>query len=345
MGGVDASAGFAYQHAQAVQMALTIAAEASVGAIRIEAENDIVDVEIRSQDGILVTGSQFKLRHQSDTWGQQELIDELVRWFELAGDNPGATYEFVTDGRLGPTGVKVRDALEKAASGDLNDIRQIIAGKTKGVLVNDESLTRASIRAEGLAYADLIDVAQARAKALLPNVTSTAEAEERGRWVVLELLNMITERSGLTNAATRVITRDEVLVLLSTPRDHIPSTQWDAELKSKFCASVRARPVASPVELKCRPEVAIGPRSTAGPQLLENWAEKGAVRLLAGASGSGKSTVVLDMQRRAAEHGTVVIAVNAEDYLPGRARSAACRGAQPAHLHRRPSRSGYRSLG
>lgn len=318
MGGVEASAGFAYQHAQAVQMALTIAAEPSLHAIRVEAENDIVDVEIRSQDGHLVKCSQFKLRNQSDTWGQQELIDELVRWSGLAGDNPGATYEFVTDGRLGPTGVKVRDALEKAAAGDLDDIRQIIAGKTGGVVVSDDSLMRASIRAEGVAYADLIDAAQTRARALLPNVTSAAEAEERGRWVVLELINMVTERSGLADDAARVISRDEVLGMLATPQDHIPSTQWDAALKSKFCASVLARPGVSPVELACQPDVAIGVGSSAEPQLLENWAEPGAVRLLAGASGSGKSTVVLDMQRRAAERGAVVIAVSAEDYIPGR---------------------------
>lgn len=318
MGGVEASAGFAYQHAQAVQMALTIAADPSLHAIRVEAENDIIDVEIRSQTGSLVKGSQLKLRNQSDTWGQQELIDELVRWSGMAAKNPTATYEFVTDGRLGPTGVKVRDALEKAASGDLHDIHQLIAGKTKGETVSDDSLKRASIRAEGLAYTDLIDAAQARARALLPSVTSTAEAEERGRWVVLELVNMVTERSGLPDDSARLITRDEVLALLSTPQDHIPSTQWDTALKSQFCASVLAHNVGSSVELACRPDVAIGAGSAAEPQLLEKWAQRGVVRLLAGASGSGKSTVALDMQRRAAERGAVVIAVSAEDYMPGR---------------------------
>lgn len=318
MGGVDASAGFAYQHAQAVQMALTLATDPSLHAIRVEAENDVIDVEILSQNGTLIKGSQFKLRNQSDTWGQQELIDELVRWSGLASDNPGATYEFVTDGRLGPTGVKVRDALEKAATGDLASIRQILAGKTGGVAVSDESLAQASIRSEGLAYADLIDAAQTRARALLPNVTSTAEAEERGRWVVLELVNMVTERSGLADDAARVITRDEVLALLATPQDYIPSTQWDADLKGAFCASVLARSDVTRVELACRPDVAIGVGSAAEPQHLEKWAQQGAVRLVAGASGSGKSTVVLDMQRREAERGAVVIAVSAEDYLPGR---------------------------
>ena len=52
MGGVDASAGFAYQHAQAVHMALTLAADPSLHAIRVEAANDIIDVEIRVTPGV-----------------------------------------------------------------------------------------------------------------------------------------------------------------------------------------------------------------------------------------------------------------------------------------------------
>jgi hypothetical protein len=74
---------------------------------------------------------------------------------------------------------------------------------------------------------------------------------------------------------------------------------------------------AQPVELACRPETVVaGPK--AAPKLLEDWGEQDAVRLLAGRSGSGKSTAVLDMQRRAAERGIVVVVANAEDYIAGR---------------------------
>jgi hypothetical protein len=318
MGGVEASAGFAYQHAQAVQQALALAADPNLYAIRVEASNDIIDVEIHSLDGQLVKGFQFKRRNQGDTWGQQELIDELARWSDLAAHHPTATYEFVTDGRLGRTGLKVRDALETASSGDLHDIRQLIAGKTGDVAVSDDSLTRASIRAEDLAYADLISDAQTRAQALLLNVTSEAEAEERGRWVVLELVNMITERSGLPDEDARIIARDEVLQLLATPQDRIPTKHWNDALKRDFCAAVLARADTQSVALACRPDVAVGGGSATAPKLLEQWSEPGAVRLLFGASGSGKSTVVLDMQRRAAEQGVVVIAASAEDYIAGR---------------------------
>ncbi|NDJ90741.1 ATP-binding protein [Mycolicibacter kumamotonensis] len=318
MGGVEASAGFAYQHAQAVQQALVLAADPGLYAIRVEAENDVVDVEIHSVGGQLVKGFQFKRRNQGDTWGQQELIDELARWSGLAAQHSTATYEFVTNGRLGRTGLKVRDALEKACSGNLNDIRQLIAGKTGDIAVSDDSLARASIRAEDLAYADLIGDAQSRAKALLLNVISEAEADERGRWVVLELVNMITERSGLPDKNARIITRDEVLQLLATPQDRIPTKQWGDELKKEFCASVPTCADEASVELACRPDAATGTGSATTPQLLEQWAAPRVVRLLTGVSGSGKSTVVLDMQRRAAERGVVVIATNAENYIAGR---------------------------
>ena len=148
MGGVEASGRFAYQHAQAVQHALALAEDPSLHYIRVEAENDIVDVEIWSKSGQLVSAFQFKRRNPGDTWGQQELIDELVRWSGIATQNPNATYEFVTDGRLGPTGISVRDALEKASAGDVNDILGLIDGKTKGATVSSDSLRRASVRTE-----------------------------------------------------------------------------------------------------------------------------------------------------------------------------------------------------
>jgi hypothetical protein len=46
MGGVEASGGFAYQHAQAIQHALALAEDPNLHYVRVEAENDIVDVEI-----------------------------------------------------------------------------------------------------------------------------------------------------------------------------------------------------------------------------------------------------------------------------------------------------------
>src|SRR3954452_6927633 len=111
MRGVDAAGGFAYQHAQAIQLALRLALDETLDRIRVEAENDVVDAEVWSGSNELVEGFQYKRRNEKDTWGQQELIDELADWSDVAQLHPGASYHFVTDGRLGPTGRRVRDAL------------------------------------------------------------------------------------------------------------------------------------------------------------------------------------------------------------------------------------------
>lgn len=320
-GGVDAAGGFAYQHAQAIQLALGLAQDASFERVRVEAENDVVDAEVWSVADELVEGFQFKRRNERDTWGQQELIDELADWSDLAQRHPAAKYRFVTDGRLGPTGRNVRNALQKAASGDVDAIATLMSEKAKRA-VDTEPMRRASIAVDDAPYPVLIARAEQQAKALLTNVAGEAEAEERSRWVVLELLNAVTDRSGRGDPDERVITREEVLQLLSTPQEHIPSKSWGDDLKAAFHASVLVQRRDQSVVLKCR----IDPLSTRGattqgadvPKLLEDWTESRGVCLLGGESGSGKSTVLLAAQQRAAHVGKTVIVAHAEDYIPGR---------------------------
>ncbi|BCZ24055.1 ATP-binding protein [Mycobacterium senriense] len=320
MSGVDAAGGFAYQHAQAIQLALGLAQDLSLDRIRVEAENDVIDAEVWSVSDELIEGFQFKRRNDKDTWGQQELIDELADWSDLAQQHPAARYHFVTDGRLGPTGRNVRDALQKAASGDMHAITSLISEKAKRA-VDTEPMRRASIAVDDAPYPVLIARAEQQAKSLLTNVTGEAEAEERGRWVVLELLNAVTDRSGRGDPDERVIKREEVLQLLSTPQEHIPSKSWGDDLKAEFHASVLVQMAEQSVVLRCR----IDPLSTGGaptqgadPKFLEDWIDSRGVCLLGGESGSGKSTVLLAAQRRAAQVGRTVIVAHAEDYIPGR---------------------------
>lgn len=320
MSGVDAAGGFAYQHAQAIQLALGLAQDASWGRIRVEAENDVIDAEVWSASDELVGGFQYKRRNDKDTWGQQELIDELADWSDLAQQHPAARYRFVTDGRLGPTGRKVRDALQEAAGGDMRAITSLMAEKAKRP-VDMEPMTRAAITVDEATYPMLIGRAEQQAKSLLVNVTGASETDERSRWVVLELLNAVTERSGRSDPDKRVITRDEVLQLLSTPQEHIPSKAWDDDLKAAFHASVLAQIDDESVVLKCRIDpLSASDASTRNPEpkLLEDWIDSRGVCLLGGASGSGKSTALLAAQHRAAQCGKTVIVAHAENYIPGR---------------------------
>ena len=240
----------------------------------------------------------------------------------MAKDHPNAQYQFVAEGRLGPTGRLVREALDRAQEGDFSAITQLMNERALGP-VEMEAMARAKVSVEETPYLKIIEIAEGQAGALLPNVSGAAEAEERGRWVVLELLNAVTDRSGRANPAERLITRDEVLAFLSTPRDRIPTTAWDEDMKAAFLASVLTNTEQLPVVLECRPDPSVAQLADGGggnieSRLLEQWIDDRAVCLLGGASGTGKSTALALMQRRAAEAGRIAIVADAEEYIPGR---------------------------
>jgi len=68
--GTDAAGGIAYQHAQASAAALKLAEDNTLSRIRVEADNDAIDLEIWSRTGDLVQAFQFKCRNETGTWGQ-----------------------------------------------------------------------------------------------------------------------------------------------------------------------------------------------------------------------------------------------------------------------------------
>jgi hypothetical protein len=322
MGGTAAAGGFAYQHAQAVVLALRLAIDPALGSLRVEAENDVIDAEVWSQAGELVQGRQFKRRRTDDTWSQQDLIKELLRWSDLAKDHPAAEYEFVAEGRLGPTGRQVRDALTQARSGDFAAIETLI-GEQATEEFDIATMARAGVSVEDASYLSLIEIAEKDARSLLDSVSGELEAVERGRWVVLELLNIVTHRSGLADPAERLISRDEVLTLLATPRDRIPTTAWDDDMRAAFLQSIMDNSADQPVQLSCKLDSAFTPsngdvNSLIGSRLLEDWTADQPICLLGGPSGTGKSTSIVAMQRRSAMTGRIVIIADAEEYVPGR---------------------------
>ncbi|WP_280255471.1 hypothetical protein [Nocardia wallacei] len=327
MAGTDAAGGFAYQHAQAVGAALRLADEPSLKHVRVEAENDAVDLEIWSESGVLVEAYQFKRRNEKYTWGQGEILKILKDWVLLGIDNPTASFAFVTDGRLGRTGRAVRDALKSAAAGDFLPIESLLPGPIS--IAGRDSLARASAIVDGDTYSALITRAEKRAIALLPNVSGVGEAEERGRWVVLELLNMITSRSGESDPDDRLIAKQEIYDLICTPRERIKTLNWDEKLRSSFLGSVVSNRPTRVLELKCvsnerdsndrecKPEESIH-RKKPDEKRIEEFVSPEKVCVLGGGTGSGKSTSLRMMQARLASTGDVAILVDAEDYVPGR---------------------------
>jgi hypothetical protein len=110
---VDTVRGIAFQHAHAVLAALDVLDDDALGSVRVEGTDDILDIEVFGADGSLRTGKQVKTRRPEYSWGRAELAEVFARWAALPGA-ASASFEFITDGRLGPTGQQfadVRDGL------------------------------------------------------------------------------------------------------------------------------------------------------------------------------------------------------------------------------------------
>jgi len=344
MGGVDASAGFAYQHAQAVNRVLDLMGIDNAGYVRVEATNDVVDVETYTGEDTLVRAAQFKIRDQKYTWGEAELVDELVRWSVLAVKYPGARYEFVTDGRLGPTGRKVQEALESARAGRTADLASIARGRN--VTLDPATCARASIIAGTPGFDQLIGEAIDRAAGLLPHVTGELEAEERGTQLVHDLLRQVVGRSGDADPDARIITKAELDALLSDSREYVGTESWSTDLKSEFVEAVR-RTSAKGVVLRCEVAGQGAQKDEFAGESARNLEEligRRQVALLSGPTGTGKSTVIKQAQVAAAATGKVVIVVDAEGYIPKRLGSLIAHGINTPRFIGAYSATGLRAL-
>lgn len=320
MSGVDAAAGFAFQHARAAVMALDLLHNADADYLRVEAANDIVDAEMFSASGVLLRAAQFKRRDVNYTWGEAELVAQLVRWSAIAGNHPGSAYEFVTDGRLGPTGRKVREALDAARQGDATLITEIAT--RKNATIEPGACARAYIAADTPGFTESITYCLKQIQAHLPNVSGSVEAEERSTQAVLELLFWIVGRSGDPDPSKRTIPKAEIIRLLESNLEYVRTLTWSQALKRQLLDSV-VRTTPGTFELTCRP-TASGPDSDS--DFIENAIRRNDVVLLSGPTGTGKSTVLSQAQSRAATQGELLIAVNAEDYVENRLGSLVAHG-------------------
>ncbi|MBD0861530.1 ATP-binding protein [Gordonia sp. zg691] len=325
MGGVDAAAGFAYQHAQAVLCVLDLATNPDLGFVRVEATNDVVDVETYTNEGTLHAAVQCKRRDRQYTWGEKELVAELGRWSNLGSDYAGATYTFQTDGRLGPSGRAVKDALDTLRAGDDEALKTFAV--RNGVTLDADVCSRATIEPDTPGFDSLIETAADRTTALLPTVTGEREAEERSAGVVLEVLRWVVARSGQPDSADRTITRQEVLELLAHEAEYVATTTWSADLKQALVKAIQGKdPLA--FTLNCVDDSSQSsqtPSATVTPEQLLTPVSNDCVPILSGPSGSGKSTKLAHLQT-ASRSGRVVLLVEAENYIPKRLGSLVARG-------------------
>ncbi|WP_327100273.1 ATP-binding protein [Nocardia vinacea] len=304
----------------------------------------MIDIETYTIDGSLVSAAQFKRRDRRYTWGKGELVAELSRWSELGCAYPDAYYAFVTDGRLGPTGREVQQAIEAAGAGDASQLRTL--EQEHGVPLDFDVCRRATIVADTPGFDTLIDSAARRAAGLLPHVSSEMEAEERSVGVVLEILRIVVGRSGETDPQARIVTRAEVVSLLGDRVEYVPTVTWSDELKHVFTTAVQQSPPPGMVLncLRIAPQSAADTPDAAVPVQLVAAAVTGRTPLLSGPTGTGKTTVLHHIQNAAAQQGQVVIVVDAEAYVRQRLGSLVAHGINTPEFAGAYSATGVQAL-
>lgn len=348
MGGVDTVRGIAYQQAQAVLAALDVLSDPDIEALRVEGVDDIVDIELLNAGGTLRHAKQVKTRAQQYSWGEGELIDIMRRWAQLP-NAPQASFEFLTDGRLGPTGEKVRLALVQAGEGSLDALADLIGEEPSSDIC--KILSKARLRVDHVPVGALLRRAEHEVIAMLPQTRTASDAQEQAERAVGALFQRLFEHGGAPNAEARLVTRQEIADILGVPADQAAWQRWPGSVRLRYLEAAKVLTPDAVVAAK------VDALDAVRPTVYHLEAERGAESLdasallrsdgpvtLAGRTGTGKSTAVRTLRRDGAAVGRVVLLAHAETYLPGRLEALVADALSELLAEDLPSATGRQAL-
>lgn len=339
MGGADTVRGISYQHAHAVLAALDVLADPDLAAIRVEGLHDVVDIELHDHAGHVRLGLQIKIRDDAYTWGRAELISVLRRWANL-DDAQDARFQFLTDGRLGLTGETVEQALSNAAAGDFVAIAELM-----DLQVSDPAcavLARCEIRQEPTGVEPILYEAQREVLTFLDLGGVKADRDAAAASVVDHLYRFLSVRAGCADPAERLVTSEELLAIVGGTAAVLRSDRWSLPLAAEYVQAV-PRPASDPVipRLVPLPIAATEQQEAVEPDRLTI---DGKCSLLAGPTGSGKSTTAELVRARAGAGGTAVVLVHAEAYVASRLPSLVAAGLSEVVGRDLPTSTGRQAL-
>jgi hypothetical protein len=347
--GIDTVRGIAFQQAQAILTALDVLDDPGLGSMRVEGIADVVDIEVFAVDGVLRVGKQAKVRSEGYTWGKAELVKVLRRWAALPGA-AGASFAFVTDGRLGPTGQKVADALEAAGSGRSEDLAAILGEEAGSPICT--VLAGARVRLDPSSVGALLAQAERQVRAMLPDPRTAADAREEAEEAVNRLFRSMFVRAGESDPQKRLFTRADLAEILGVPPSQPASQRWPGALRSRYIEAARSR------ELEWFAPALVHESAPSMPLMLQSdgqgidvaqpvlaLLEGDGPSILAGRTGMGKSTAGNLLRRDAAREDKVVLLAHAEAYLPGRLSAMAADAISEVIGEDLPAAAGRQVLG
>lgn len=307
MGGVETSRGIAYQNAQAVLTALKVLSDDDLSYMRVEGTDDILDIEVFGTSGALVLGQQIKTRNPDKTWGKTPIITALERWLALGIGQ--AAFEFVTDGRLGPTAVELHDALKEAARGSADPIARFISIAPEDPRL--AILARARVREDTSGVEAVLMIAENEVKSLMAGARSRVDLNRQAKSAVDALLREIASRSGETDPNVRVLHKHDIQEILGGVRGIRPGDRWVAGAKDEYLRVARES-IPDLVSLDLNDDDA--PEDSVRLPVEDLLAADGA-SILSGHTGEGKSSVSRLAVHAGAMAGCIVICAQAEAYV------------------------------
>ncbi|XCM29668.1 ATP-binding protein [Streptomyces parvus] len=339
MSGADTVRGIAYQQAQGVLAAVEVVASDDLGSVRVEGIDDAVDIEKRDRDGVLRHAMQVKVRAPQYTWGREELLKILRGWAALP-DAAQATFEFLTDGRLGPTGDGVKSALDEATAGQLQPLADLL-----GVGVEDPvvlALKKARIRRDAYDTGALLARAESQVAAMLPHARTEEDTRQQAINGIDRLFRALFQSASDPDESRRIMDRRTIARHLGVPPEQAPAERWGA-LRCRYLAKVAVPDfggvAAQPLNV-IRERAAVGDEGAPVSELLN---VSGPV-MLVGPTGTGKTTACRMLRHQAAENGRVVVVAHAETYLPGRLAALVADGLASVMREPCPTATGVQAL-
>ncbi len=318
MGGVDTVRGINYQHGHAILVALQVMANPELHALRVEGNEDVVDIEVYALDDTkapslrLVRALQVKSRTAPRVWARSELLSVLTRWAKVAPAD--ALFEFVTDGGLGPSGADLDAALAAARQGEKTALANFL-----GVTEADELCARlatARIRSEpGVGIESLLLTAEREVRATLPGGRRPADLVDASQAGVDRLFKLLALRAGAGDPEGRLVTAEEIADAVGGAVDLAPEDRWDA-VKNEYLAKVAAIPATQIETVFWRPSPADGDGD--GQLRANDLLNSADSFVIYGRTGIGKSSAALELRTVGAQQGVHVVLLQAEAYVDGR---------------------------
>jgi hypothetical protein len=326
MSGWGNISGIAYQQAHAVLACLEMldAKDRQVVSISVESAQDVFDLDLCDSAGIVVASRQIKTRGLDRTWTPSDVFPLIRRW--ATSTHPAeARFELRLGGRAGPSVELLIDAIRTAQRGDVSRLEEQSEGHLTAAEI--EAARSIDVMIDPTPTSALLTAGALQALSVLPDPRTGSDAVAVADATMGRLYRLVMERAGSGTDSERVVTLADVLEIFGLDENDLGG-RWDNSTASNYIRSVVLRATEPTVDVDLRRQATPIERATGGAESeapgLSALIDSHGHALLAGQSGSGKSTAAMTLRSHAAHTGRAIVLVNSEAYIPGRLAYLIC---------------------